>query len=163
MEIAQSSPHIKITIKTYSGYVYALETLSQKIKDNRIQLGMIEDEPLVPHRGIMIDSARHFLKVETISRLIESMAISKLNILHWHLSDDESFAIQLASHPELAEASAFRKGQFYTIEQVKQLIDLAKKNGVSIVPEIDTPGHVRAWGLDKKWSQQNITVLCHKG
>lgn len=124
---------------------------------------MIEDEPLVPHRGIMIDSARHFLKIETISRLIESMAISKLNILHWHLSDDESFAIQLASHPELAEASAFRKGQFYTIEQVKQLIDLAKKNGVSIVPEIDTPGHVRAWGLDKKWSQQNITVLCHKG
>lgn len=77
---------------------------------------MVEDEPLVPHRGIMIDSARHFLKVETISRLIESMPLSKLNILHWHLSDDESFAIQLASHPELAEASAFRKGQFYTIE-----------------------------------------------
>lgn len=62
------------------------------------------------------------------------MPLSKLNILHWHLSDDETFAIQLASHPELAEASAFRKGQFYTIEQVKQLIDLAKKNGVSIVP-----------------------------
>jgi hexosaminidase len=111
----------------------------------------------------MIDSVRHFLKVETIARLIESMPLSKLNILHWHLSDDEAFTIQLASHPELAEASAFKKGQFYTIEQVKQLINLAKKNGVSIIPEIDTPGHVRAWGLDKKWKEQNITILCPRG
>ncbi len=91
------------------------------------------------------------------------MPLSKLNILHWHLSDDEAFTIQLASHPELAEASAFKKGQFYTIEQVKQLIDLSKKNGVAIIPEIDTPGHVRAWGLDKKWKDQNITILCPRG
>lgn len=130
----KESPHIKIIINTYTGYVYALETLSQMINENKVSLGTVQDEPLVPHRGIMIDSARHFLKVETISRLIESMPLSKLNILHWHLSDDESFTIKLNSFPELAESSAFKKGQFYTIDQVKQLLALAKKNGVFIVP-----------------------------
>jgi len=62
------------------------------------------------------------------------MPLSKLNILHWHLSDDESFTIQLNSHPEIAQSSSFKAGQFYTVEQVKQLIALAKKNGVWIVP-----------------------------
>lgn len=133
------------------------------IKNNKIQLGTVEDEPIVTHRGIMIDSARHFLKVSSIQRLIESMPLSKLNILHWHLSDDESFVIQLSSHPELAESSAFKRNQFYTIEQVKQLITLAKQNGVTIIPEIDTPAHVRAWGLDAKWKSQNITITCPKG
>ncbi len=70
LEIKSSAPHIMITIKTYSGFIYALETLSQQINNNKIQLGTVEDEPLVPHRGIMIDSVRHFLKVETIARLI---------------------------------------------------------------------------------------------
>ncbi len=91
------------------------------------------------------------------------MPLSKLNILHWHLSDDESFTIQLASHPELAESSAFKHGQYYTLDQVKQLVDLGKKNGVWIMPEIDTPAHVRAWGLDKKWSEQGITITCPRG
>lgn len=62
------------------------------------------------------------------------MPLSKLNILHWHLSDDESFTIQLLSHPELAESSALKHGQFYTVDQVKQLIALGKKNGVVIIP-----------------------------
>jgi hexosaminidase len=91
------------------------------------------------------------------------MPLSKLNFLHWHLSDDESFTLQLASHPELAESSAFKHGQFYTLDQAKMLIDLARKNGVTIMPEIDTPAHVRSWGLDKKWAQQNITITCPRG
>ncbi len=91
------------------------------------------------------------------------MPLSKLNILHWHLSDDESFTIQLASHPELAESSAFKYNQFYTIDQVKQLIQLAKRNGVIIIPEIDTPAHVRAWGVDKKWKDLGIAITCPRG
>ena len=77
--------------------------------------------------------------------------MSKLNILHWHLSDDESFQIKLNSHPELAQESAFKPGQYYNVDQVKNLIALAKKNAVSIIPEIDSPAHVRSWGIAPKW------------
>jgi len=67
----------------------------------------IKDEPLVGYRGIMIDASRHFLSVEATLRLIESMPLSKLNILHWHLTDDETFTVVLKSHPELAAAGSY--------------------------------------------------------
>jgi len=91
------------------------------------------------------------------------MPVSKLNMLHWHLADDETFTLRLNSHPELAEASSYKKGQFYTPEQVKSLISLGKLNAVKIIPEIDTPAHVRAWGLSEKWANANITIKCPKG
>lgn len=91
------------------------------------------------------------------------MPVSKLNILHWHLSDDEAFTIRLDTHPELAEFSSYKSGKYYTPDQVKSLIALAKLNGVQIVPQIDTPAHVRAWGLSPKWKSANITIQCDKG
>lgn len=87
-EIIIDREGIQIIHKDYSGYVYALESLSQLIKDGKIPFVHIKDEPLLQYRGIMIDSARHFLGVEYIKRLILSMPLSKLNILHWHLVDD---------------------------------------------------------------------------
>ena len=91
------------------------------------------------------------------------MPLSRLNILHWHLADDEAFTLELATHPELAEASKYTVSSYYTIAEVKELIALAKENGVTIIPEFDTPGHVRAWGLAEKWQAKNITILCPKG
>ena len=91
------------------------------------------------------------------------MPLNKLNILHWHLSDDEAFTMQLANHPELVEAGRYNPQSSYSISQVKELINLAKANAVTIVPEFDTPGHVRAWGLAEKWKTKNITILCPRG
>jgi hexosaminidase len=79
---------VQINYNDYSGYVYALESLSQVIKDGKIPYLFIQDEPLLQYRGIMIDSARHYLGVASIKRLIQSMPLSKLNILHWHMVDD---------------------------------------------------------------------------
>ena len=93
---------------------------------NSYQIGVVEDAPLVEHRGIMIDSVRHFLSVDIIKRLIKSMKLSKLNILHWHLADDEAFTMDLASHPELAQASKYTPDSYYTLQQIKELIALAK-------------------------------------
>lgn len=73
------------------------------LKDgNKLQTGYVKDEPIISYRGIMIDSVRHFIGIEFIKRLILSMTLSKLNILHWHLSDDEAFVLDLINHPELS-------------------------------------------------------------
>jgi hexosaminidase len=162
-EIEVNAEGITINFGDYSGYVYALESLSQIIKDNRVPFVKIQDEPLLEYRGIMIDSARHFLGVAAIKRLIESMPLSKLNILHWHLVDDESFPIKLGSHPELSEHSRYSTKQIYTADDVKALIKAADLNGVKIIPEIDTPAHVRSWGLAPEWKAKNITIKCNGG
>jgi hexosaminidase len=154
---------IKISYSDYSGYVYALESLSQIIKGNSIPYAIIRDEPLLEYRGIMIDSARHFLGVAAIKRLIESMPLSKLNILHWHLVDDESFPIELGSHPELSQFGRYKSKQTYTTDDVKALIKAADLNAVKIIPEVDTPAHVRSWGLAPEWKNKNITIKCAGG
>lgn len=123
----------------------------------------VRDEPMLEYRGIMIDSARHFLGVDAIKRLLASMPLSKLNILHWHLVDDESFPIKLGSHPELSENSRYSSKQIYTSDDVKALIKFADLNGVKIIPEIDTPAHTRSWGLAPEWKAKNITIKCAGG
>ena len=109
----------------------------------------------------MIDSARHFLSVKSIKRVIQAMPLSKLNILHWHIVDDESFPLVLDSHPELAQSGRYSNGEVYTKDQVQDLIAYAKVNAVQIVPEIDSPAHVRSWGLSTQWS--NISIKCPGG
>ena len=79
-----------------------METLSQLYQEGRVQYCKIRDEPRFEYRGIMIDTAKHFLEIETIKRLIETMPVSKLNVLHWHMIDDEAFSVKLEAHPELA-------------------------------------------------------------
>lgn len=74
---------------------------------NKVPYAVIRDEPVVSYRGLMIDSSRHFLSVGAILRVIDSMALSKLNILHWHLTDDEAFTVVLQSHPELAAGGSY--------------------------------------------------------
>ncbi len=76
-----------------------METFSQLIEDGRVQHCVIDDEPLVGYRGIMIDSVRHFLSISAVKRTIEAMPLSKLNVLHWHLVDDEAFPFDSVSHP----------------------------------------------------------------
>ena len=99
---------MSIEVSSYGGLVYALETLYQMLSSGKgYPIGRVSDEPLVAHRGIMIDSVRHFLSFAAIKKLLQSMPLSKLNILHWHLADDEAFTLQLAQHPELCEAGRY--------------------------------------------------------
>ena len=110
----------------------------------------------------MIDTAKHFINLSTIKRLISIMPISKLNILHWHLADDEAFSFNLQLHPELSQYGAYSAKQIYQIEDIKELIALAEFNGVSIVPEVNTIGGMRSWAQSPTWKDKNITIHCNK-
>jgi len=143
--------------------VYGLETLFQLIDGTKLKHCQLQDEPIVQHRGIMIDSVRHFLGVAAIKRTIEAMPVSKLNVLHWHLVDDEAFTFQTLNNPELSLEGAYDEKSRYTTADIKDIIAFAKANAVMVIPEVDTPGHVRSWGLSKKWKAQNITIKCPGG
>lgn len=101
----------------------------------------IEDAPRFAWRGVMLDTARHFLSVATIKRQIDAMERVKLNTLHLHLSDDEGFRIESRLYPKLTAANG---GDYYTQTQIRDLVAYAAERGVRIVPEFDVPGHSRA-------------------
>lgn len=114
----------------------------------------IRDWPRLRWRGVMLDSARHFQDVATIERLIDRMALHKLNVLHWHLTDDQGWRLQIQRYPALTEVGAWRVppgasetqryGGFYTQQQVRHLVAYAQARHIRIVPELDMPGHAQA-------------------
>jgi len=135
------------------GYLHALETFSQLIsKDNNNNYFIsylpieIEDAPAFAHRGIMIDTARHFLSKVAIKRTIDAMSYNKLNVLHWHITDDESFPIELQSFPEITKTGAYSSDEIFSSADVHEIVKYATEKGIRIIPEIDSPGHCRSWG-----------------
>jgi hexosaminidase len=99
-----------LEVGSYSGYVYGLETLFQLINDsNKIPTGIIKDNPILPYRGIMVDTVRHFISVPSLKRILNAMALTKLNIFHWHLFDNEAFPFQSSTNPELQSAAYTKK------------------------------------------------------
>jgi len=112
----------------------------------------IEDSPRFRWRGLMLDSARHFQSPEFIERLIDWMALHKLNVLHWHLTDDQGWRLEIRSRPRLTEVGAWRVpagdtrryGGHYTQDAVRRIVRLAAERNVTIVPEIEMPGHATA-------------------
>ncbi|HUN63677.1 MAG TPA: family 20 glycosylhydrolase [Candidatus Sulfotelmatobacter sp.] len=103
----------------------------------------IQDQPRFPWRGLMIDVARHFIPLEVLKRNLDGMEAVKLNVFHWHLSDNEGFRVESRKFPKLQEEGA--DGQFYTQEEVRDLIAYAHDRGIRVVPEFDMPGHSTAW------------------
>jgi hexosaminidase len=114
----------------------------------------IDDAPRFPWRGMMLDSARHFQSPAFIKRFIEWMALNKLNRFHWHLVDDQGWRLQIRKYPRLTEVSAWRRpavakgapplppaGGFYTQADVRDIVSFAAARGVTVVPEIEMPGH----------------------
>jgi hexosaminidase len=100
----------------------------------------VEDRPLYPHRGLMLDTGRTYFPVADILRTIDAMAANKMNVFHWHITDSQSFPIVLPSEPLLAEKGAYGEDMKYTVEDVKRIIEFAMSRGVRVVPEIDSPG-----------------------
>ncbi|XP_066395085.1 beta-hexosaminidase 2-like isoform X2 [Miscanthus floridulus] len=105
----------------------------------------VEDRPLYPHRGLMLDTGRTYFPVSDILRTIDAMAANKMNVFHWHITDSQSFPIVLPSEPSLAEKGAYGEDMKYTVEDVKRIVEFAMSRGVRVVPEIDSPGHTASW------------------
>jgi hexosaminidase len=104
----------------------------------------ISDLPSYPFRGLMIDTARHYLPLQLILDNLDAMAMNKLNVLHWHISDSQSFPYASKSYPELAEKGAFHPKRIYTVEDVERVIHESYLRGIRVIPEIDMPGHTNA-------------------
>src|SRR5579872_5048620 len=103
----------------------------------------IEDKPRFPWRGLMIDCGRHFMPVEVIKRNLDGMAAVKMNVFHWHLSENQGFRVESKRFPKLHEMGS--DGLYYTQEQVRDVIAYARDRGIRVIPEFDMPGHSTAW------------------
>jgi hexosaminidase len=103
----------------------------------------IEDTPRFPWRGLMIDSGRHFTTTDELKRNIDGMEAVKLNVLHWHLSENQGFRVESKTFPKLTELGS--DGLFYTQADVKEIIEYARDRGIRVMPEFDMPGHATAW------------------
>jgi len=103
----------------------------------------IEDRPRFPWRGLMIDSGRHFIPLEVIKRNLDGMEAVKMNVFHWHLSENQGFRVESRKFPKLHEQGS--DGLFYTQDEIRDIVEYARDRGIRLVPEFDMPGHSTAW------------------
>jgi hexosaminidase len=104
---------------------------------------VITDSPRFAWRGLLIDTGRHFMPVEVIHRNLDAMALVKLNVLHFHLTEDQGFRIEVKRHPELTGLGS--DGKYYTQDQIKEIVSYAADRGIRVVPELDMPAHSVSW------------------
>ncbi|XP_037817471.1 beta-hexosaminidase subunit beta-like isoform X2 [Lucilia sericata] len=133
------------------GILRGLETLSQLLVPMpndilRIPETEIYDAPRFKYRGLMLDSARHYISKSKIFQLLEGMAYNKLNVFHWHLTDDSAFPFNSTIFPELSIKGAYRPEMTYSENDVREIVEFARKRGIRVVPEFDTPAHTASWG-----------------
>jgi hexosaminidase len=103
----------------------------------------IEDRPRFIWRGLMLDVARHWMPVDVVLRNLDAMAAVKLNVFHWHLSDDQGLRVESRRFPKLHENGS--DGLYYTQAQIRQVVDYARDRGIRVIPEFDIPGHTTSW------------------
>jgi hexosaminidase len=129
------------------GVMRGLETFLQLVTTTNAGFAVptisIEDSPRFPWRGLMIDSGRHFIPAEVIKRNLDGMAAVKLNVFHWHLSENQGFRVESKVFPKLQEMGS--DGLFYTQDEIRGVIAYARERGIRVVPEFDMPGHSTAW------------------
>jgi hexosaminidase len=142
-----SSAQVKLGAATVVGALRGMETLLQLVGCEkgacRLPAVSIEDAPRFRWRGLMIDVSRHFEPVSVIERSLDGMAAVKLNVFHWHLSDDQGFRAESKRFPKLTGMGS--GGQFYTQEEMRHVVAYARARGIRVVPEFDMPGHSVSW------------------
>ncbi|TKC09190.1 beta-N-acetylhexosaminidase [Pedobacter frigoris] len=152
---------ISIKARTENGLFYGIQTLVQLVPvkgDKKLSCVYIEDEPRFSWRGMLFDSCRHIFSVDFIKKFIDQLAKHKLNKLHWHLTEDQGWRIEIKKYPRLQEVAAYRNGTqigpdrkkdvdsiryggYYTQEQIKEVVAYATSRYVEVIPEIEMPGH----------------------
>jgi hexosaminidase len=132
---------------TVVGVIRGFETFLQLVDGDRagffLPVVAIQDRPRFPWRGILIDVGRHFEPVEVIERNLDAMAAVKLNVLHWHLSEDQGIRVESRRFPKLQELGS--DGLYYTQAEIRAVVAYARDRGIRVVPEFDVPGHSTAW------------------
>lgn len=165
----------KIIIKASSaaGFYYAVQSLKQllpiavygdkesdSVEKWEVPCVHIDDTPRFSYRGMHLDVARHFFSVDEVKRYIDLLAMHKLNVFHWHLTDDQGWRIEIKKYPKLTEIGSIRKhtmveknfdqydntpyGGYYTQDQIRDIVNYAKERFITIIPEVDLPGHMVA-------------------
>lgn len=142
-----SDKQARLTAATTIGAMRGLETFLQLIEADETGFFLpavsISDKPRFPWRGLMIDVARHYQPLEVLKRNLDAMAAVKLNVLHWHLTDDQGFRVENKSFPKLYQLGS--DNLFYTQTEIREIIKYAADRGIRVVPEFDMPGHATAW------------------
>lgn len=197
---------VKVSASSFNGFLYALQTLGQLLPAEyyasyvspmlnwSLPCVSIKDEPRFAYRGVHLDVARHFFSVEDVKKYLDIMALYKENTLHWHLTEDQGWRIEIKKYPRLTEVGSQREGTmvghlssddqeivldgvpyggYYTQEQIREIVAYAEGLGITIIPEIDLPGHMIAalasypelgctGGPYKVWTRWGIAkeVLC---
>ncbi|HTR67341.1 MAG TPA: family 20 glycosylhydrolase, partial [Terriglobales bacterium] len=132
---------------TVTGAMRGLETLLQLLSADRDGFYFpalhIDDRPRFPWRGLLIDVSRHWEPVDVIKRTLDAMAVVKLNVFHWHLSDDQGFRVESKAFPLLHQLGS--DGLYYTQAQIRDIVAYARDRGIRVVPEFDMPGHAHSW------------------
>ena len=140
--------HVKAVASTEAGLFYARQTLRQLEKDGRIPCVEITDYPRFRWRGFHVDPCRHFLPVEEVKKQIDILSSYKMNVMHWHLTDDQGWRIEIKKYPRLTEVGGARSEfdgsvhqGYYTQEEIREVVAYAAGRHVTVVPEIEMPGH----------------------
>ena len=151
-----SNGHIRLSADAPLGILRGLETFLQLVEQNTnapagapaspgfsVPDVAVHDEPRFEWRGLSLDVSRHFIPADDVKRTLDGMAAVKLNVLHWHLSDDQGFRIESKKYPRLQKYGS--DGMYYTQAEVRAIIEYARERGIRIVPEFDMPGHAASW------------------
>lgn len=154
---------VTVKAKTPQGLFYGMQTFMQllpaEIESPAVVNGIawtapcvtVQDQPRFGYRGIMLDPCRHFIPVENVKKQLDVLAMFKINRMHWHLTDDQGWRIEIKKYPKLAEIASKRidgegteHGGFYTQEQIKEVVQYAADRFITVIPEIELPGHEMA-------------------
>ncbi|GAD94179.1 beta-N-acetylhexosaminidase NagA, putative [Paecilomyces variotii No. 5] len=149
LDVVADSPSVNITAKTVWGALHAFTTLQQiVISDGKggfqiEQPVSIKDAPLYPVRGVMVDTGRNFVSIKKILEQLDGMALSKMNFLHWHLDDSQSWPMYINAYPEMVK-DAYSPAETFTHGDLLHVISYARARGIRVLPEVDMPGHSAA-------------------
>jgi hexosaminidase len=146
-ELTVADSGAKITAPTTLGILRGLQTFLQLVQITPTGFAApavtIKDQPRFPWRGTLIDVSRHFIPLDVLKRNLDAMAAVKLNVLHWHLSDDQGFRVESKKFPKLTGMGS--DGLFYTQAEIRDFLAYAHDRGIRVIPEFDIPGHSRSW------------------
>jgi hexosaminidase len=137
----------KLSAATTLGAMHGMQTFLQLVVNTPTGFAApevnIQDKPRFPWRGLMIDCGRHFIPLEVLKRNLDGMEFVKMNVFHWHLSENQGFRVESKKFPKLHELGS--DGLYYRQEEIRDLIAYARDRGIRVIPEFDMPGHTTAW------------------